>query len=208
MNKKMRARKRRQARRVALTLVLMLTVALVSIGGTLAWLQASTDPVVNTFSPANISLELEETWNADSKDDEDEANDHWEAHMVPGTTVAKDPKVTASSDVPYYVFVKVAEANWNTNIGYSIASGWQNANVTGLATGETVYYKAMDANAVLTDDSVIADNQVTISSALTKETMPTTKPTLTITAYAIQQYKDNTTQFTLQEAWELASAQA
>lgn len=49
---------RRKGTAVVATLALLLCLA---VGGTLAWLSAFTEPVVNTFQPASISTEVEET---------------------------------------------------------------------------------------------------------------------------------------------------
>ena len=65
--RKMSAAQRRERRRkirnrrIAMTVALVLVVALVSVGGTIAWLTANTDPVVNTFTVGNIDIALAET---------------------------------------------------------------------------------------------------------------------------------------------------
>ena len=54
-----RARQRKQRnRRIAMTVALVLVVALASIGGTIAWLTDKTDPVVNTFTTADVDIDL------------------------------------------------------------------------------------------------------------------------------------------------------
>ena len=58
----MKNRKTRSAmRRMLFTLALVLVVAVASVGGTLAWLKASTDPVTNTFTVGDINIDLTET---------------------------------------------------------------------------------------------------------------------------------------------------
>ncbi len=55
--------------------------------------------------------------------------------------------------------------------------------------------------------SILKDDKVTVNGDITKEMMNSLtdgtaqKPTLTITAYASQLYKDSTTEFTAAEAW-------
>ena len=49
---------------VVSVLVLLLAVA----GGTLAWLTANTGPVVNTFTPAHVTCDVEETFNGTTKE--------------------------------------------------------------------------------------------------------------------------------------------
>ena len=67
---------------VVSVLVLLLAVA----GGTLAWLTAQTDGVVNTFTPAQVSCEVTEHFN--------------------GTTKS-NVNVTNTSDIPAYIRVKL-----------------------------------------------------------------------------------------------------
>ena len=50
---------------VASVLVLLLAVA----GGTLAWLTANTGPVVNTFAPAHVTCQVDETFDGITKSD-------------------------------------------------------------------------------------------------------------------------------------------
>ena len=73
---------------LALTLVFALALAL-GIGGTVAWLTAQTDSVVNTFTVGDITLSLAETQST--------------YKIVPGGKDAKDPKltVTKGSEICY-----------------------------------------------------------------------------------------------------------
>lgn len=165
------------------TLVALLSLVLLlgcSLGGTLAWLSDSTDPVKNTFTVGDINISLDES-TTDYK-------------IVPGVDIAKDPKVTVKANSEAcWLFVKVDEANWPTfqeddattrKVGYAIAEGWTALpNVTG------VYYRKVSASTVDQPFPVLADNKVTVSENLTKSELQqiTTNPTLTFTAYAVQQ---------------------
>ena len=54
----------------AKAVVMLLAVVLllgISVGGTLAWLTAKTNPVNNVFTPSNIDVTLTETWNTDRR---------------------------------------------------------------------------------------------------------------------------------------------
>lgn len=211
--RKMSAAQRRERRRkirnrrIAMTVALVLVVALASVGGTIAWLTAQTGEVVNTFTVGDINIDLTETWNADG-DDDDNVNDHWEAKLVPGNTYAKDPKVTVEADSEAcWLFVHVVDAN-NTITGltgsvvqYSVANGW-----TAVTNHAGYYYRevsATDAAAgvsynVLTGSTANADGEVKINENLTKEMMKNiTTPTITITAAAVQSSNVET----LDEAW-------
>ena len=63
-------------------------------GATIAYLFVVSQDVVNTFSPSNITLELEET----DADNDTDANKN-EYQMIPGATIIKDPKVSASASL-------------------------------------------------------------------------------------------------------------
>ena len=171
---------------VVATLMVLCTVA----GATLAYLFTKTDSVVNTFSPSNITLELDET-----------TGDEYQ--MVPGTTIDKNPKVSASADFDYYVFVKIEKsANFDNFMEYTVASDW-----TPLTGVSGVYYKEVAAHTSLNDVSVLAGDKVSVKHTVTKSEMDaltsTTYPTLTFTAYAVQQAG-----LTVAEAWPIALAQA
>ena len=198
-------------RRIAMTVALVLVVALASIGGTIAWLTDKTDPVINTFTTADVDIDLTETWNADSND-EDNDNDHWEAKLVPGTSYAKDPKVTVNpGSEACYLFVHVEEANNTiTGLNGTIVQYSVNATVwTAVPGHDGFYYREVAADAanngvsyyVLTGGANANPNgQVTINSELTKaqeETIGSNTPTIKITAAAVQ--KDNVADVTA--AW-------
>lgn len=176
--------------------LLMLLVLIVGgvIGGTLAWLLDTTDPVENTFSPSNIDITLTEK--ADN------------FKMVPGHTIDKDPKVTVlANSEKAYVFVKLEKSsNFDTYMTYAIADGWTQLN------GETdVYYRIVEASEADQAFYVLEDNQVKVKDDVTKEKMdkfsaatdPEPKPTLTVTAFAAQYEKSNDSAFTAAEAWAL-----
>lgn len=164
------------------TFIAMLALVLVigcAVGGTVAWLVSSTDPVVNTFTYGDINITLEETTGTSYK-------------IIPGVDIEKDPKVTVKGgSEACYLFVKVEEENWPTftesdgtrKVKYGIADGW-----TAL-TGETgVYYREVGAVTADTFFDVLAGNVVTVSKNLTKTEVSgiTTQPKLTFTAYAVQ----------------------
>lgn len=153
-----------------LALVLVLGCAL---GGTVAWLVAKSDPVVNTFTYGDININLEETTGSSYK-------------IIPGVDIAKDPKVTVEADSEAcWLFVKVEETGTfvDGKVTYSVADGW-----TALTGQPGVYYREVGAVTADTDFYVLKDNVVKVSDTLTKEDIKdiTTGPTLTFTAYAIQ----------------------
>lgn len=179
------------SRKALVVLSLMMVLAVAAVGGTVAWLTATTTAVTNTFTVGDINITLTETTS--------------NYKMVPGNTIAKDPKVTVKANSEAcWLFVKVEKsANLGDFITYAVADGW-----TALDGVTGVYYREVAANA--TDDqtfSVLKDNQVTVNNTVTKSMMDALKaenavqPTLTFTAYAVQ--KDNIT--TAAAAWAEAS---
>lgn len=158
---------------------LMLVVGVV--GGTVAWLTATTGSVVNTFTCGDINITLAETTGTSYK-------------ILPGNNIAKDPTVTVSANSEDCIlFVKVEEENWPTfietngtlKVRYEIADGW-----TALDTENHpgVYYRAVTSSESNQDFAVLKDNTITVSDNLTKVEVNsmTPAPTLTITAYAHQ----------------------
>lgn len=155
------------------SMVIALAVMLIvgaTIGGTIAWLTDTSDEVVNTFTYGDINISLDET-----------TTDY---QMVPGNTIAKDPTVTVEAgSEDCYLFVKIVESdNLDTYIDYTVAEGW-----TELAGVEGVYWRNAKAGDVF---PVLADNEVTVKTTVTKTDMEAIKdanqPTLTFTAYAVQ----------------------
>jgi hypothetical protein len=124
------------------SIALLLALALLAggaVGGTLAWLLDSTDKIENTFSPSSIHVTLSETPQA--------------YKMVPGWTIAKDPKVQISAESEdCYLFIKVEKTGGNVTIdekpygfddfiAYAIADGWKTLNVE---TYPGVYYMEIE----------------------------------------------------------------
>ena len=133
--------------------ILSVTLALVLVvGATIAYLQDATDVKTNNFVPSTIDVELTETTGDTYK-------------IIPGTSQAKNPKVTYSTpDVPAYVFVEVTD-NTNGKVIYSIASDW-----TQVPDYPNVYYMEVAAgNVNTTGVSVLQGDQVSYAYGLTKE---------------------------------------
>ena len=201
------------------SIALLLALALLAggaVGGTLAWLLDSTDKIENTFSPSSIDVTLSETTQA--------------YKMVPGWTIAKDPKVQISADSEdCYLFIKVEKTGGNVTIdektygfddfiAYAIADGWKTLDVV---TYPGVYYMEIEGAEKKGTEYGILDsgsyrtytwsaNQVLTKPEVTEEMMEAlteaTYPKLNITAYAFQLYKSNTVKFSPAEAWAQAAA--
>ena len=161
------------------TFVAMLALVLVigcAVGGTIAWLTAQTDPVVNTFTYGDINITLGETTGATYK-------------IIPGVNIDKDPKVTVKKDSEAcWLFVKVEEEGTfvANKVTYSIADGWTQGDGTNIPAN--VYYRAVDAVTNDTDFAVLKDNKIYVSEELSKSDIQSIsdQPKLTFTAYAVQ----------------------
>lgn len=165
------------------------------IGSSIAWLMTSTDPIVNVFTYGDIQIKLEET-----------TGDRYK--MTPGATLEKDPKITVLADSEdCWLFVKIDESaveKLSDYIDYSIADGW-----TALNGVPGVYYREVDSSDQDVSFSVLADDQVTVKGAVTKEMLEKLNsanyPTLTFTGYAVQRDAAIEEIDTAAEAWALVS---
>lgn len=180
--------------KVFLSLLALVLVVGCAVGGTIAWLTATTDSVVNTFTYGKINIALTET-----------KPENKQATIIPGVDISKDPKVTVKADSEAcWLFVKVAEANWPTftdkdgrKVSYAIADGWTALDAT---KHPGVYYREVNAVTADTGFDVLEGNKVYVSENLTKEDikgLTETHPQLIFTAYAVQ--KDGIK--TAAEAW-------
>ena len=190
----------------SLALVLALAMIVVCVvGGTLAWLIATTGSVKNTFTYGDINIELKETGATAAVD----GSATKEFKMIPGYTIAKDPKVTVlAGSEKCYLFVKVVKStNFDTFMTYDMADGW-----TALDGVPGAYYRVVDTAGMGTAYSVLKDDQVTVKDTVTKADMDglkadgATQPTLTFTAYACQFNSSNNTPFTAEAAWAKVGA--
>ncbi len=184
----------------SLALVLALAMIVVCVvGGTLAWLTATTGSVTNTFTYGDINITLAETTGTSYK-------------MIPGYTIDKDPKVTVlAGSEKCYLFVKVAESdNFDSFMTYDMAAGWTQLKDASENPVPGVYYRVVDTSTADQPFYVLAGNQVTVSGDVTKTMLndltEATQPTLTFTAYACQYNSTNGTSFTAAEAWAKVGA--
>ena len=197
-------------KKAIVAVVALVLVLCCAMGGTLAWLVAKTDPVVNTFTYGDINIDLSESDDLDLK-------------MIPGNSIKKDPVVTVKKgSEACWLFVEVKESeNFDAFMTYAIAEGWTLYNTTtsgsNIKTDNTtddtyVIYREVDANTanagtsyqVLAGKEEYQNGYVTVNDAVTKKMFAAlteaTRPTLTFTAYAVQ--SDNVT--TVADAWTIA----
>ena len=174
----------------------MVLLAVCAVSGTLAWLTAKSDVVVNTFTTSDIKVKLEETTGTEYK-------------MIPGYTIGKDPKATVlAGSEECYLFVKLEKStNFDTYLEYAIADGWTKLTTDkdGNNITDLIYYRKVLTNDIGTAYSVLANDQVTVKGEVTKAMMDgltkETLPKLTVTAYASQLHKNATETFDAATAW-------
>lgn len=175
---------------IALTAAFLLVIG-AAVAGTVAWLTDKTEAKVNIFTVGNIDIDLTESTS--------------NYKMVPGETIAKDPKVSVEEgSEACWLFIKVEEGNKVADfIDYTIDPSW-----TKLEDG--VYYREVAAADTVQVFSVLTNNQVTVKNTVTKDDMDAIEkqtvaaPTLSFTAYAVQ--KAGITD--VADAWAKAQAQA
>ena len=182
-------------------MALVLALGLVTVGivsGTMAWLTAKDDPVVNVFTPSNINIALAETTGEKYK-------------MVPGDTFAKDPKVKVETgSEACWLFVAITESsNLDEFITYDVADGW-----TQMDSYENIYYRNVATTDIGNDfyilkgqgDGELKNGCVTVNTSVTKSDMDGIKeeaaqPKLTFNACAVQSAHLDT----VDEAWKQAA---
>ena len=166
----------------ALILVLAAAIIVVaSVGGTLAWLQATTKTVTNVFTVGDVGATLTET-DAEAGIDGNFTKGY---HVVPGQSYTKDPKAgvdEGSEDA--YLFVKIAKSvNFDAAIlKYTMADGW-----SGLEGHPGVYYRTVLKNATPRVFSILQNDEITVDDDVTADQLAAVKDaTLSFTVYAIQ----------------------
>ena len=133
-------------------LAVTLAAATIIGGGTFAYLQGTTDDVVNTFQTNKVMVELTETGDG-------------QYSIIPGTSQDKDPTVTVDNTIGAYAYVVVTDKT-DGLVDYEIDDGWE------LLTGYTnVYYREVAADADEKEFAVLKDNKVSYDAALENSDM-------------------------------------
>ena len=187
--------------RVFLPICLLVVLAVVSIGSTVAYLTSSPAAVVNTFTVGDVDITLTETkYNGKDADDEDsyasapaEGVDN-SYPMVPGKKYTKDPVVTVETpktNIPVYLFVEMNEANDAANYliytpTLTTANGWKQGDGTKIPSN--VWYRTVNPTDSKLSWNLLENNEITVNSnTVLKTNMDTAAAAkLSFKAYAIQ----------------------
>ena len=177
-------------KKIALLLTCVLLLCCV-VGGTMAWLTATTEEVVNTFTIGDINIELlehdyvPETQTLNKEADPVKANTDY--LFVPGDTLPKDPFVTVEAgSEACYLFIKVEELNNscevtvdNQKITVNPILDWTHRDVWTVYKKEstdtvTYLYKKVDAATAEAGATwfILEDDQITVSEDVIKEMVP------------------------------------
>lgn len=194
-------------KKAIVTVVALVLVLCCAMGGTLAWLVAKTDPVVNTFTYGDINIGLSESDDLDLK-------------MIPGNSIKKDPVVTVKEgSEASWLFVKVEKSNnFDSFMKYAVDSDWTLLDTSDDGLTSVYYYNGTDLNALLQEDKSFnilgtgsydnytwQENEVFVLPTVKKDDLKgltdETLPTLTFTAYAVQRDTNITTAV---QAWDIA----
>ena len=144
--------KKSNGKKIIVTLLAVVLLIGGTIGGTLAWLSATSGEVKNTFTVGDVNIELKEhDLKADGTlDTETEVVEENTYKIVPGDTQPKDPfvRVKANSEESW-IFVQVKEVNnavtGNANatkyVTWEIADGWTKLGDT-TSSGVSTYYRS------------------------------------------------------------------
>ncbi len=171
------------------------------IGGSIAWLMTSTDPIVNVFTYGDIRITLTETKG-------EELSDGRYFKMTPGKVIEKDPKISVLADSEdCWLFVKIDESSdkaLSDYIEYTIADGW-----TALQEAPGVYFRTVDNSSEAQTFSVLKDDKITVKGSVTQEMLQelnsSNYPRMTFTGYAVQRDMSIDAIDSAAEAWALIS---
>ena len=190
---------KKSALKMAIVSFLACLMIFSAIGGSLAWLMTSTDPIVNVFTYGDIRITLTE-------EKGEELSDGRYFKMVPGKDIGKDPKITVlENSEACWLFVKIEESSnmpLKDYISYTVVNEW-----TALQGVPGVYYRAVDSSTTPQSFTVLTDNKVTVKGSVTAEMLrvldSTNYPKMTITGYAVQRDMGIDAIDSAEEAWAL-----
>lgn len=193
----MKMKTKRKALLLSLCAVLLVVA---SVMGTMAYLTAKSDEVVNTFTVGKVNITLDEApvdTNGNVIDGDRRTRNQY--LLVPGQSYTKDPivHVTAGSENSW-IFVEVTntlasfEAEGNTIAKQISDNHWE-----AVPNTTNVYYKEYTGNGTAIDYPVFGSFK--LSDTANKTNGWGTIPPITIKAYAVQH-----SGLTVEEAWAVA----
>lgn len=165
-----------------------------TFAGTLAWLQAQSKTVTNTFTAGDINITLTEEHEGPF-------------HVLPGTAEAKDPKVTIEANSEKsWVFVQLKATDPDNLLTYSI----NETHWTPVPNTPNVWFRVEEATTagatsyyVLAGTTTNPNGEVSYGPDLTKDVLEDSAGAeLTFKAFAVQYEAASSAE----EAWDLVPA--
>lgn len=190
--------------RVFLPICLLVLVAVVAVGGTMAYITDSTQAVINTFTVGDVNITLTETEflgkDANGKDSYASAPAEGVDNsypMVPGKKYTKDPKVTVvttgdhATNIPIYLFVEMIEENDAADYliytpTLTTGNRWTQGDGTNIPSN--VWYRTVKPTDTELSWNLLENDEITVNSNTVLETNMETAAAakLSFKAYAIQ----------------------
>lgn len=166
-------------RKILLLAAVLCMIAILAVGGTLAYFTDTTEVKKNVFTVGNVEIKLEEPkWDAQGDKDA--------PAVYPGEALAKDPTVTNTGANPCFVRVKVEGLDCLGDAGMieyrtnyekgALGTGWE------LHTDGYFYYTEVLASEAVTTpvfDSIVIPTALANGDG-------TTEYNIDVTAYAVQ----------------------
>ena len=180
----------RKSQKLMITSIMVAVIAMVTVGPTMSWLSATTDPVVNTFAGGAIALQLDESQvdaNGKKMADAPRVKENRYKYMA-GAEMDKDPTVTVlKGSEECYVFLLVEnELNEKFSINYDTDSWLKFAE----ADSKTIYAYKETVDAYKSEKDMELPpifTQIDISSDLSETDITELgERKLSVTAFAVQ----------------------
>ena len=201
--------KKNSGKKLTMVLVAIILVLCCTIGGTLAWLVDTTNPVTNTFTVGKVEITLKEApLKADGSYGAPAEGTENEYQLIPGKTYTKDPTVAVdASSEDCWLFVKFEEeGNPATFIQYTSTLTTDNGWTKGTGTiPENVWYRHVNKTDKNRSWNLLLEDKIQIKTSVTAGNMAAAAAaSLQWTAYAVQSANDTAT-FSAVEAWNIVT---
>lgn len=184
--------KKKNVLMMALSLALL---AVIAVGGTLAYMTDTTGPVTNTFTVGQgIEITLDEAEvelvNGVYKEKENAARvqDNEYTNILPGVAHYKDPTVTVNS-VPVggvYVFVKIDGLNTTEEDRYTVTAAFDSTNWKDVGNGIYAYTAGGEQAVAVTETGSLPAVFDSVTFEFENDTKPSTIHQISVVACAVQ----------------------
>ena len=201
--------KKNSGKKLTMVLVAIILVLCCTIGGTLAWLVDTTNPVTNTFTVGKVEITLKEApLKADGSYGAPAEGTENEYQLIPGKTYRKDPVVAVdATSEDCWLFVEFDEiGDPDSYIQYTSTLTTDNGWTKGTGTiPENVWYRHVNKTDKNRSWNLLLEDKIQIKTSVTAGNMAAAAAaSLQWTAYAVQSANDTAT-FSAVEAWNIVT---